>query len=147
MRFEGSEIFNVPREVVWQGLNDPSVLKQCIPGCEYFVRESATLLKAKAVGKIGFVKLPLTGSVMQSQINAPESCTIFVKGEGGILGHATAEAHIKLVETGPSECRLDYDMETKIGGRLANFSSSVISSVMQSYASRFFARFAAAIAK
>ena len=146
MILKGSNIIAASRAAVWLGLNDPVILKQCIPGCDFFERESATFLRARVVARISLIKMAFTGSVTQSEIQPPESCRLAVTGEGGIVGLVSADALVRLTATGPAETRIDYELHSELGGRLAKFSSSLISSTAQDYATRFFDRLAQAIA-
>ena len=66
------EIFiNAPQDVVFAALNDPDVLKQCIPGCEELTKESETELAAKVTLKIGPVKASFKGDVTLDPSDAP----------------------------------------------------------------------------
>ena len=53
MKLIGSYKLNVRKEIVWQALNNPDILKQCIPGCESFVKESSTVLVSPLLIKLG----------------------------------------------------------------------------------------------
>ena len=46
MKLTGSYKMNVKKEAVWKALNDPNILKQCIPGCESFDKESSNIFNA-----------------------------------------------------------------------------------------------------
>jgi uncharacterized protein len=147
VKLTGSETIPAAREAVWKGLNSPNVLKQCIPGCESITQDSPTNMKAKVVVKIGPVKASFTGAVTLSELNPPESYRISGKGEGGLAGFASGGASVKLTALGPSETRLDYDVDAQIGGKMAMLGSRLIGSTAKSYATQFFARFASVIEK
>ena len=147
MKLTGSETIPAAREAVWKGLNSPNVLKQCIPGCESITQDSPTNMKAKVVVKIGPVKASFTGVVTLSELNPPESYRISGKGEGGLAGFASGGASVKLTALGPSETRLDYDVDAQIGGKMAMLGSRLIGSTAKSCATQFFAKFASVIEK
>jgi hypothetical protein len=147
VKLTGSETIPAAREAVWKGLNCPNVLKQCIPGCESITQDSPTNMKAKVVVKIGPVKASFTGAVTLSELNPPESYRISGKGEGGLAGFASGGASVKLTVLGPSETRLDYDVDAQIGGKMAMLGSRLIGSTAKSYATQFFAKFASVIEK
>ena len=86
MKMSGEEIIPAPREVVWKALNDPAVLKQCIPGCESITKHSDTKMEAKVVVKLGPVKARFTGAVDLTDLNPPKSYRISGQGNGGLAG-------------------------------------------------------------
>jgi uncharacterized protein len=143
MKMSDSQVIAAPRAVVWAGLNDPKILQQCIPGCESITSASPTQMSAKVVLKIGPVKAAFTGAVTLSEIVPPESYRISGKGEGGIAGHASGGATIKLTEQGPNETLMEYDVDAQVGGKIAMLGSRLIDSTAQSIAGQFFTKFAA----
>ncbi|WP_336493024.1 SRPBCC domain-containing protein, partial [Methylobacterium nigriterrae] len=46
MDMQGEERIEAPIQKVWEALNDPEVLKECIPGCESLEKKSDTDLEA-----------------------------------------------------------------------------------------------------
>jgi uncharacterized protein len=143
MKMTGSQIIPAPRALVWKGLNDPKILQQCIPGCQEVIASSPTDMKAKVTIKLGPVKATFAGSVKLSEINAPESCRISGKGEGGLAGFATGGASVKLTELGPNETQLDYDVDAQVGGKMAMLGSRLIDSTATALSGQFFDKFAA----
>jgi carbon monoxide dehydrogenase subunit G len=110
MEMNGEERIAAPRQVVWEALNDPDVLRECIPGCESLEKSSDTEMSAAVKIKIGPVSARFTGDVTLENINAPESYTISGEGKGGIAGFAKGGADVKLVEDG-AETVLTYDVK------------------------------------
>lgn len=142
MKLTDSQIIPAPRDVVWKGLNDPNVLKQCIPGCEQMEQLSPTELKALVVAKVGPVKASFSGAVTISDVNPPESYRISGQGQGGLAGFASGGASVKLTALGPNETQMDYDVDAQIGGKLAMLGSRLIDSTAKSLAGQFFDKFA-----
>ncbi len=140
MDMSGEERIAAPREVVWAALNDPEILKQCIPGCQSLEMKSPTELSATVKIRIGPVSASFTGEVVLSNINAPESYTISGEGKGGIAGFARGGADVALVEDGP-ETVLRYEAKAEIGGKLAQLGSRLIDSTSKKLAQQFFADF------
>jgi uncharacterized protein len=141
MKMSGEEIIPAPIEVVWKALNDPQVLKQCIPGCESITKKSDTELSARVVMKIGPVKAGFTGNVQLKDLNPPHSYRIEGKGEGGLAGHASGGAAVQL-EAVPEGTRLTYDVDAQVGGKLAMLGSRLIDSTAGMLAGQFFEKFA-----
>jgi uncharacterized protein len=143
MKLSGSQTIPAARSVVWAGLNDPSILKQCIPGCESIDATGPNNFTAKVVAKIGPVRASFTGAVTLSDIVAPVSYRISGQGQGGLAGFASGGASVKLTETGPTDTLMEYDVDAQIGGKMAMLGSRLIDSSAQSLAGQFFDKFAA----
>ena len=141
MKMSGEEIIQAPIETVWKALNDPHVLKQCIPGCESVTLTSPTEMKARVVVKVGPVKAGFNGVVHLKDLNPPKGYRIEGKGEGGLAGHASGGATVKL-ETVPEGTRMTYDVDAQVGGKMAMLGSRLIDSTASSMAGQFFDKFA-----
>jgi carbon monoxide dehydrogenase subunit G len=129
------------RPVVWQALNDPIILKACIPGCEELERTEDDGFAATAVIKVGPIKAKFKGQVTLSDIVAPETYTISGEGQGGIAGFAAGSAKVRLEEVGPELTELSYYTEAKIGGKLAQLGARLIDSTAKKLAAQFFETF------
>src|SRR5260370_35834749 len=133
------------REAVWEKLNDPEVLKTCIPGCEQLDKTSATEFQAIATIKVGPVKARWKGKVRLSDLDPPNSYRISGEGEGGVAGFAKGGAKVSLADS-EGGTRLSYDVEAQIGGKLAQLGQRPISGAPKKTATDFFQKFAAAVA-
>jgi carbon monoxide dehydrogenase subunit G len=142
MTMNGEVQLAAPREVVWAKLNEAEVLKQCIPGCEELAMTSATEFQAVATIKIGPVKAKFKGKVHLSDIDPPNGYKISGEGEGGVAGFAGAV--VKLTEK--DGCTLlSYDVESQIGGKLAQLGQRLVQGTAKKLADDFFNKFAAAV--
>ncbi|SPJ22682.1 CoxG family protein [Palleronia abyssalis] len=130
-----------PKHVVYAALNDPEVLKQCIPGCEELTQKSENELEAKVVLKVGPVKARFSGEVTLDRTGAPDAFSLTGQGNGGAAGHAKGGADVILIEDG-DETILKYDAKADIGGKLAQLGSRLIQSTAQKLAGKFFKSFA-----
>ncbi|MDL2404656.1 carbon monoxide dehydrogenase subunit G [Rhizobium calliandrae] len=144
MDMTGEERIAAPRDVVWAALNDPEILKQCIPGCQSLEKISPTELTATVKLKIGPVSASFNGEVTLSNINAPESYTISGEGKGGIAGFAKGGADVTLEEEG-GETILRYEAKALVGGKIAQLGSRLVDSSAKKLAQQFFAGFTAAL--
>ncbi|MDP2120742.1 MAG: carbon monoxide dehydrogenase subunit G [Hoeflea sp.] len=140
MEMNGEERIAAPRQLVWEALNDPEILRECIPGCQELEKTSGTELAAVVKVKIGPVSATFKGEVTLENINAPESYTISGEGKGGIAGFAKGGADVKLVEDG-AETVLTYDVKAQVGGKLAQLGSRLIDSTSKKLAGQFFTKF------
>jgi carbon monoxide dehydrogenase subunit G len=144
MDLTGDYRIPAPRAVVWAALNDPEVLKACIPGCEDLNKTSDTEFIAKVVAKIGPVKASFGGKVTLSEIDAPNGYTISGEGQGGAAGFAKGGAKVRLESVvGGAGKILHYGAVAQIGGKLAQFGSRLVVGRARKLADEFFAAFAA----
>ena len=144
MELKGTRTIAADRATVWAALNDPEVLKACIPGCDELTGSPAEGFEAKVTQKIGPVKAKFTGVVELTNIVEGESYTIGGEGKGGAAGFAKGSADVKLADVeGGTE--LTYDVDAKVGGKLAQLGSRLIDSFSKKMADQFFERFQVAI--
>jgi len=141
MVIEGEERITAPVDVVWRALNDPDVLKECIPGCETLEKKSDTELEATVTLKIGPIKAKFAGFVELQNLNPPYSYTIAGEGKGGIAGFAKGGADVSLKEDGPDTTILTYTAKADVGGKIAQLGGRLIESTSKKLASQFFADF------
>ncbi len=142
MEMTGEHRIPAPREAVWQALNDPDVLKTCIPGCEELSKTSDSAFEAVVVQKIGPVKARFKGAVELTNLNAPASYTIQGEGSGGVAGFAKGGADVRLDEEA-GETILSYEVQANVGGKLARLGSRLIDSTAKKLANKFFDNFEA----
>ena len=130
-----------PRDRVYAALNDPEILRQCIPGCETLTRTGDNNMEATVQIKIGPVKARFAGAVELKNLNPPESYTIAGEGKGGAAGFAKGQADVKLLEDGTATI-LKYDVKADVGGKLAQLGSRLIDATSRKMAGDFFSKFA-----
>lgn len=140
MDMNGSHRIPAKREAVWAALNDPDVLKACIPGCESLEKTSDTEMTASVTAKIGPVKAKFKGSVTLGDLNPPESYTITGEGKGGVAGFAKGSADVRLTEA-ENGTILEYSAKAQVGGKLAQLGSRLIDSTAKKMAADFFSKF------
>ncbi|MBZ0215550.1 MAG: carbon monoxide dehydrogenase subunit G, partial [Fimbriimonadaceae bacterium] len=132
------------RERVFEALNDPEILRRCIPGCESLEKVSDNQMKAEVTAKVGPVKAKFAGEVTLSDINPPESYTISGQGKGGAAGFAKGGATVRLEADGGAT-NLHYEVKADVGGKLAQLGSRLIDGVAKRLAKEFFESFRAAV--
>jgi carbon monoxide dehydrogenase subunit G len=141
MTMQGEVTLPADRERVWAALNDPEVLKACIPGCEELERTGDNGFRATAKVAIGPVKATFKGNVTLSEIDPPNGYTIKGEGQGGVAGFAKGGAKVRL-DDADGGTRLVYDVEAQVGGKIAQLGGRLINGVAKKYADEFFANFA-----
>ena len=145
MTMNGEVQLAAPREAVWAKLNDPEVLKACIPGCEELEKTEDNGFRATAKMKVGPVSARFKGKVNLSDLDPPNGYKISGEGEGGVAGFAKGSAKVNLDEDGGATV-LHYAVQAHVGGKLAQIGSRLIDSVARRMAENFFTRFVAAVA-
>jgi carbon monoxide dehydrogenase subunit G len=140
MQFTGSFTVPAPRLRVWEGLNNPDLLRQCISGCEELTRVSDTEFEGKVVAKIGPVKASFAGKVTLSDLDPPNGYTISGEGKGGVAGFAKGGAKVKLSDSGPGTL-LEYAVDASVGGKLAQIGGRLIEGTVNQMADEFFGKF------
>ena len=144
MEMTGEYRIRAAREKVWDALNDPEILKQCIAGCEEMEKTSDTEFTARVHTRIGPVSAKFTGKVELSEIDPPNGYRISGEGQGGVAGFAKGGAAVKLAEDG-GETVLTYEANATVGGKLAQIGSRLIDATARKMANDFFGKFAEAV--
>lgn len=147
MNLSGEYKLPLPRQAVWEGLNDPDVLKRCIPGCEELIKSSDTEMSAKVALKIGPMSAKFSGKVTLSDIDPPKGYKIAGEGQGGVAGFGKGSAVVSLEEDGPDATTLRYTADSQVGGKIAQLGSRLIDATAKKLADEFFGKFAAAMAE
>ena len=145
MEMTGEFCIPAPRQRVWEGLNNPEILKSSIPGCQTIEKLSDTEFTAKVLAQVGPVRANFGGKVTLSDLEPPQSYTIAGEGTGGVAGFAKGSAKVSLDEDGGATV-LHYAVQAHVGGKLAQIGSRLIDSVARRMAENFFTRFVAAVA-
>ena len=146
MQMNDSQRIEAPKQKVWEALNDPDVLKASIPGCEELIKHSDTELEAKVRLKVGPVKATFGGKVTLNDLDPPNGYTIEGEGSGGVAGFARGAAKVRLEEDGPDATILHYDVDAKVGGKLAQLGARLIDSTAKRLAGEFFTAFGEQVA-
>ena len=140
MKLSGSYKLNVKKDIVWKSLNDPNILKQCIPGCESFKKESDTVFNATATNQIGPMNATFFGNVTLSNIEENQSYTLSGEGQSPV-GFVNGSADVNLVENNGTTV-LNYEVNLNVGGKIAQLGSRLIDGVAKKMTNYFFGRFA-----
>ena len=144
MKLTGSYKLNVKKEHVWKALNNPNILKQCIPGCESFDKESSAVFYVTATNQIGPMNATFSGTVTLSNIQENQSYTLSGEGQSPV-GFANGSADVKLKEENGTTT-LSYEVDVNVGGKIAQLGSRLINGVAKKMSDYFFGRFADLVA-
>lgn len=139
IQLDGSERIEAPQEVVWAALNDPEILRKCIPGCESLQKDGDDEMSAVVRIKMGPIKARFNGAITMKDIDAPNTCTIVGEGKGGIAGFAKGGASVRLSAEAPDVTLLTYEVTAEVGGKIAQLGSRLIVSTSRKLSGEFFA--------
>ena len=145
MKLSGTYQINLEKQKVWEALNDPEILKQAIPGCEEFTKNSDTQFTAKATNKIGPFNASFNGDIELEDLDPPNSYKISGSGNSPV-GFASGQATVKL-ETYDNGTKLTYEVEANVGGKIAQVGSRLIDMTAKKMADIFFGKFSKLISK
>jgi uncharacterized protein len=145
MEMTGEQQIPLPQQRVWEALNDPEILKACIPGCESITRVSDTEYKVVMTAAVGPVKAKFNGKLLLADLNPPQSYSLAFEGSGGAAGFGKGTARVSLAPAGGGTL-LSYTAHATVGGKLAQIGSRLIDGVARKMADDFFEKFNATIA-
>ncbi|MDL2337065.1 MAG: carbon monoxide dehydrogenase subunit G [Pseudomonadota bacterium] len=140
MELSGDVLIEAPRAQVWLALNDPDVLRACIPGCEAVERVSPTETQLRAMIRTGPVRARFVGKIVMSDVRVDEGCVLSFEGSGGAAGFAKGSSTVRLA-TEASGTRLSYTAAASIGGKLGQVGGRMIDAAAKQMADQFFAAF------
>jgi hypothetical protein len=140
MDMAGERLISAPQNTVWSALNDPEILKACIPGCESLEATSENEMTAVAAVKLGPISAKFSGRVKLSDIDPPNGYTLSGEGKGGPAGFAKGAAKVRLAPA-PEGTLLTYTVEAQVGGRIAQLGARLIDATAKSMADQFFTKF------
>jgi uncharacterized protein len=140
MDMQGTRQLAVTQQQAWDCLNNPEVLKACIPGCDRIEQTTPEEYQIGMALKIGPVSAKFSGKIMLSEMNPPASYTLNFEGQGGVAGFGKGQAQVKLL---PNEggCELQYVVNAQVGGKIAQLGQRLIDGAAKSLSEEFFKKF------
>ena len=142
MELSNTRIVPAAPSAVWAALNDPTILKDCLPGCESLERAGENAFQAVMATPVGPVSARFNGRVTMSDIDPPNAYTLHFEGQGGAAGFARGEARVTLAPEGDGQTSLHYDAKAQVGGKLAQIGSRLVDGAAAKMTDDFFTRFA-----
>ena len=140
MEMSGEQLVPAPQKAVWDALNDPEMLKACVPGCESIEKSGDNEYQVLMVVRVGPVRAKFKGKLTLSDIIPPSFYSISFEGQGGPAGFAKGGAHVRLAPEGDST-KLSYDVKASVGGKLAQIGSRLVDAAAKKVADDFFRNF------
>ena len=141
MELTSQQSLPVAQAQAWEALNDISLLKECIPGCEGITATGDNQYEVLITAAIGPVKAKFKGKLQLENLQPPTSYTLRFEGQGGAAGHGKGTAEVRLESTGPHETVLHYTAKATVGGKIAQLGSRLVDMAAQKMATEFFTTF------
>jgi len=147
MEMQSSRSVPAPVPTVWAALNDPAVLKDCIPGCETIEPDGENAYRIAMAARIGPVAAKFAGRMQLADIDPPNGYTLSFEGQGGAAGFAKGSAKVSLApaENGAATT-MSYAVNAQVGGKIAQIGSRLVDGAAQKLADDFFAKFSDKVA-
>lgn len=136
----GEQLIAAPQQATWEALNDPDVLKACVPGCESITLVNPNEYQVQMTARVGPVSAKFRGRLSLSDIKPPHSYALAFEGQGGPAGFAKGGAQVKLIPE-KDQTRLVYDVKANVGGKLAQIGSRLVDAAARKVADDFFRNF------
>jgi carbon monoxide dehydrogenase subunit G len=149
MEMSGEQLIPAPQAATWAALNDPAILKACVPGCESIDSTGENEYQVQMTARIGPVAAKFKGKLALSDIVAPDSYSIAFEGQGGVAGFGKGGAKVQLesVEVdGKPGTKLTYQVKASVGGKLAQIGSRLVDAAAKKISEDFFKAFNAKVA-
>lgn len=146
MDLQGQRQLDAARQVVWDALNDPASLRECLRGCERLDRVSDSGFEATIAARVGPIKATFIGAMTLSDVEPPNAYTMVFEGKGGAAGFAKGRARVRLADEAGGTL-VHYTVEMSLGGKLGQMGTRVIGGVAREMADDFFGRFAELIGR
>jgi carbon monoxide dehydrogenase subunit G len=140
MEMKGEQLVPASQQDTWNALNDPQMLKACVPGCESIEPAGENTYQVLMVARVGPVSAKFKGKLTLSDIRAPQSYSIAFEGQGGAAGFAKGGAQVSLSPDG-TNTKLSYDVKANVGGKLAQIGSRLVDAAARKVADDFFRNF------
>jgi carbon monoxide dehydrogenase subunit G len=140
MEMKGEQVVPAPQADTWAALNDPEILKACIPGCESIERVTDAEYAVQMTARVGPVAAKFKGKLTLSDLKPPQSYSIAFEGQGGVAGFGKGSAQVRLASEGKAT-RLSYQVKANVGGKLAQIGSRLVDAAARKLADDFFTAF------
>jgi carbon monoxide dehydrogenase subunit G len=137
----GEQLIPASQQDTWTALNDPEVLKACVPGCESIAKVNDNEYQVQMTARVGPVSAKFRGRLSLFDLKPPQSYSLAFEGQGGAAGFAKGAAQVKLSPQGDEETKLSYDVKANVGGKLAQIGSRLVDAAAKKVADEFFQNF------
>ncbi len=146
MEMSGEQLIPASQADTWAALNDPEILKACVPGCESITLTAENQYQVLMTARIGPVSAKFKGKLALADLDPPNSYSIAFEGQGGVAGFGKGGAQVQLVSEGATSTKLSYQVKANVGGKLAQIGSRLVDAAAKKLSEDFFNAFNAKVA-
>ena len=136
MKISGTHLLNAPRQRVWESLNDPAFLQECLPGCESMEAIGPDQYQVTLTIGIAVVKGKYTGTVTLSEKEPPQRFKMRVEGKG-TGGFMQGTGLLELSED-PQGTQVTYTGDVQVGGPIASVGQRLLEGAAKMMVGQFF---------
>lgn len=137
MELTGDILVGAPRDKVWAALNDPDILRRCIPGCEHIEVVSPSEKHVRVLVRVGPVRARFVGKIRMDQVRPAQGCVLHFEGSGGAAGMASGQSSVELADENGAT-RLRYTAQASVGGKLGQIGGRMMDAAAKQMADQFF---------
>jgi hypothetical protein len=137
MELTGDILVGAPRDKVWAALNDPDILRRCIPGCEHIDVISPSEKHVRVLVRVGPVRARFVGKIKMDQVRPNQGCVLHFEGSGGAAGMASGQSSVELADESGGT-RLRYTAQASVGGKLGQIGGRMMDAAAKQMADQFF---------
>ena len=145
MEMTGEQLIPASQTDTWAALNDPEILKTCVPGCESIDKVGENEYAVLMTARVGPVSAKFKGKLSLADLDPPRSYSLSFEGQGGVAGFGKGSAQVSLAQEAEGT-RLSYKVKANVGGKLAQIGSRLIDAAAKKLAGDFFGAFNAKVA-
>ena len=145
MEMSGEQLIPASQAATWAALNDPEILKACVPGCESIEKTAENEYVVLMTARIGPVSAKFKGKLALSDLDPPNSYSLAFEGQGGVAGFGKGGAKVQLLPEG-GNTKLTYQVKANVGGKLAQIGSRLVDAAAKKLSEEFFNAFTAKVA-
>ena len=138
LAFQGQHQVAIPIDRLWELLNTPEILAQCIRRCEAVERHSDSQFSACFRARVGPVKKDFNARLEIRDARPPHQYTLDSWMDAGMAGEFEGEARVKLESLDPQTTRVEYAAVVIAGGWLGQLGSRLLRGTAEKYMSHFF---------
>jgi len=137
MQIKDSFVINAPQDKVWNFLFDIPKLGECVPGIESVEVVDDKTYRGKLVVKVGPIKSSFNGTVILTEVDAPNRIAGNVEGDDKSSASSVKASFTGTLKTVDSGTEAAFEVEANLRGRLAQFGGPVINATAKKLTAEF----------
>ena len=137
MQIKDSFIIKASQDKVWKFLFDIPKLSECVPGIESVEVVDEKTYRGKLVVKVGPIKSSFSGTVILTEVDAPNRIAGTVEGDDKTSASSVKASFTGTLKTVDSGTEASFEVDANLRGRLAQFGGPVINATAKKMTAEF----------